>query len=350
MKRILFIKEKPTADTTIINMLRFAGYDLTVETDGPAAVERALELLPDLILSGISVEGLDGFSILHLLRKNPDTLPIPFIFLTSRTGRADTRKAMEMGASDFISRPFIPAEVLNAIESRLSMAEKLKNAICEKYRSEMIFEQTFTEALEELLEKSLLDNFKRRQLIFMEGSVPQYLFYIKSGKVKAFKTSQDGKELIVGLYSGGDFMGYIGLLEEGVYRVSAQALEDSEIFIIPRDAFMELIRNNANFSLEFTRSLVEKNNYKADQMLQLAYHSLRKRVANAILFLKDKYTEGNNQSFSIKMTREELANISGTTTESLIRTLSDFKSEGLVEVRGRMIGILDEDGLVHMIN
>src|SRR5699024_9236679 len=146
-------------------------------------------------------------------------------------------------------------------------------------------------------------------------------------------TNEEGKELTIGLYSPGDFLGYIALIEESVYKINAQTLEESELVLISKKEFTDKILSNASYVLEFTKTLVANNNYKAEQMVQLAYNSLRKRVANTLVLLKEKFTSqkpSSPQNFQIKITREELANLAGTTTESLIRTLSDFKSEELI--------------------
>ena len=145
-------------------------------------------------------------------------------------------------------------------------------------------------------------------------------------------------------------MGYTAVLEESTYRVTTKALADSDIALITRTDFFALIHSNQAVAMQFIRFMASNNNQKAEQMVQLAYHSLRKRVANALLLLKDKFQTAEHERFTIHITREELAHLSGTTTESLIRTLSDFRSENLIEIKGGDIAILDEKKLEYMIN
>ncbi|HLS29538.1 MAG TPA: cyclic nucleotide-binding domain-containing protein, partial [Flavobacteriaceae bacterium] len=290
---------------------------------------------------------LDGYGVLHLLQRTPELANTPFMFLTAKTERADFRKGMDLGADDYLMKPFSETELLNAVESRLKKATRLQNQAHQKESQKPGYQEVF----QELFEKSKTNKYKKNQEIFSEGNYPQYLFYIKSGKIKAYKTSEGGKELTVGLYTSGDFLGYIALLEESTYRISAQTLSNCELLLISRNEFDEQINQNSSFVLQFTKALVQNNNYKADQMVQLAYNSLRKRVANALLLLKEKFiSKEEKQNFRITITREELANISGTTTESLIRTLSDFKSEKLIHIHGRAIEILEEEKLKNMIN
>lgn len=345
MKKILLIEDNREILENTAEILELAGYEVYTASDGKAGVATAIDCHPDLIISDIMMPVLDGYGVLHLVQKNPGLTGTPFIFLTAKTDRSDFRKGMEMGADDYITKPFTDTELLNAIETRLKKAERTKVQDDDKADSE---KQEHT--LKELFEHSVVDRYKRKQLIFSEGNHPQYLFYVVKGKVKAFKTSEYGKELTVGLYAAGDFIGYTALLEESIYRVTAEALEETEIAIISRKDFFDLIDSNSAVAMQFIRILADKNNQKAEQMVQLAYDSLRKRVANALLLLQHKFKSGSEGKFTIKITREELANLSGTSTESLIRTLSDFRSEKLMAIHGSDIEILDKKKLENMVN
>lgn len=344
MKKILLIEDNQDLLDNTAELLELAGYEVWTAEDGKKGFEKAKKHLPDLIVSDIMMPHLDGFGLLHLIQRTPDLAHIPFIFLTAKTERSDFRKGMEMGADDYLMKPFSETELLNAVESRLKKINRIHTEL-EKERK-----PSDEEIFEELFERSKTNKYKQNQEIFSEGNYPQYLFYIKSGKVKAYKRSDTGKELTVGLYTEGDFLGYIALLEEGTYNISAQALTESELLLISRGDFKDLIKKNNSFVMQFTKALAKNNNYKADQMVQLAYNSLRKRVANALLLLKEKFSEEDSSTFRIRVTREELANISGTTTESLIRTLSDFKAEKLIDIRGRAIEILEEKKLKNLVN
>lgn len=345
MKKILLIEDNQEILENTAEILELAGYEVYTAPDGKAGVATAIECRPDLIISDIMMPVLDGYGVLHLVQKIPGLTGTPFIFLTAKTDRSDFRKGMEMGADDYITKPFTDTELLSAIETRLKKAERTKAQNDDKGDSE---KQEHT--LKELFENSVVDKYKRKQIIFTEGNHPQYLFYVVKGKVKAFKTSEYGKELTVGLYAAGDFIGYTALLEESTYRVTAEALEETEIAIISRKDFFDLIDSNSAVAMQFIRILADKNNQKAEQMVQLAYDSLRKRVANALLLLQHTFKSGFEGKFIIKITREELANLSGTSTESLIRTLSDFRSEKLIAIHGSDIEILDKKKLENMVN
>lgn len=349
MKKILLIEDNRELLENTAELLELAGYEVITCDNGKSGVEKARQHFPDLIISDIMMPDLDGYGVLHLLQRTPELANTPFMFLTAKTERSDFRKGMEMGADDYLMKPFSETELLNAVESQLKKAKRLQEQT--EADQEELQKPGYEQVFQKLFEKSKTNKYKKNQEIFSEGNYPQYLYYIKSGKIKAYKTSENGKELTVGLYSSGDFLGYIALLEDSTYRISAQALSGCELLLISRNDFNDQLSQNTSFVLQFTKALVHNNNYKADQMVQLAYNSLRKRVANALLLLKEKFpSEGNTQRFRITITREELANISGTTTESLIRTLSDFKSEKLIHIQGRAIEILEEKKLENMIN
>lgn len=352
MKRILLIEDNAEILENTSEILELAGYKVFTAENGKSGVEAALQHHPDLIICDVMMPVLDGYGVFHLIRKNPELVNIPFIFLTAKSERSDFRKGMEMGADDYITKPFNDTELLNAVESRLEKMERLKKDIISE-TGELNFPGRgikAEEALQSLLSNRAVNKYKKKQPIFTEGNHPQYLFYVQNGKVKVFKSSDEGKELTVGLYAAGDFLGYLALLENAVYKVSAEAMEDTEIALIPRDEFLALINNNQEVALKFIRLLAKNNNEKVEKLVQLAYNSLRKRVANTLLTLLEKYRSGTRENFSIHISREDLANLSGTATESLIRTLTDFKHEKLIEIKGGDIVILNEKKLTGLVN
>ncbi len=351
MATILLIEDNLELLSNIKEILILAGYNVCTATDGLSGVEVALKCSPDLILSDIMMPKLDGFGVLHLIHKHPIIADIPFIFLTAKSDRTEFRKGMEMGADDFITKPFSDTELLNAIERQFKKFERLKNTTKLPQANTNYFEQAnYESALNELLKDSALNKYKKKQIIFKEDNHPQFVYYLKSGMAKSYKTNEGGKELTIQLYAPGDIIGYIAILEGSTYQFTAQALENCEIVLISRNAFINLIKTNTAFALQVVEVLVKHNSQKAERMIHLAYNSLRKRVANTLLLLKNKFTTDQEELFTINITREELANISGTTTESLIRTLSDFKDEKLIAINKREIRILDENRLKNLFN
>jgi CRP-like cAMP-binding protein len=259
---------------------------------------------------------------------------------------------MEMGADDYITKPFSDIELLNAVESRIKKTELLaKNYNTDAAgMNQMLHEFKGKDALVELASDRNINHYKKKQTIYTEGNHPNRLYYVQKGKVKTCKTNDAGKELTVGLFNEGDFFGYTALLEETVYKETAEAIEDSDIAIIPKEDFENLLHSNREVTHKFIKLLAKNITEKENQLLGLAYNSLRKRVADALLTLQLKYQKVSQDKFSIHISREDLANIAGTATESLIRTLSDFKSENLIEIKDGNIIITNEKKLEQMLN
>jgi CRP-like cAMP-binding protein len=168
--------------------------------------------------------------------------------------------------------------------------------------------------------------------------------------VKVFRTNTLGKDLITEVYKEGDFFGYLPLLRDEKYTGSATALEDSEIYMLPKDDFFTLMFKHKEVSRKFIEILSDNLHNNETQLLKLAYDSVRKRVATALVKLYDTYTNEPGKELSMNIAREDLANIVGTATETVIRTLGDFKDDKYISILGSNITILDYDKLANMKN
>lgn len=351
MKTILLIEDNQDIRENMAEILEMSNYEVLTAPDGKAGVALAIEHKPDLIVCDIMMPVLDGYGVIHMLQKNSDTNNIPFIFLTAKAERGEIRKGMELGADDYITKPFNGTELLNAIEARLRKSDIIKQEIA-----------TGLQGMDELIEsaggkdalKTFADNrdttvFKKKQVIYAEGNHPYRMYFLQKGKVKAFKTNDDGKELVTALYNQGDFFGFMAMLEGTTYKETTEALEETELAVVPKEDFDHLINNNRHVMQKFIQLLANSVTDKEQQLLNLAYNSLRKKVADALLSLYTKYGKGI-ENYSIEISRENLANIAGTAKESVIRTLSDFKDEKLVDIRQGDIYILDEKRLANLLN
>jgi DNA-binding response OmpR family regulator len=350
MQHVLLIEDNDEIRENTAEILELANYKVDTAANGKLGVEKALESTPDLIICDIMMPVLDGYGVLHLLQKNETLKNVPFIFLTAKAERGDFRKGMEMGADDYITKPFSDIELLTAIESRLKKSNQSQKGSELSTSSQVIEDADHTKALLDLIENDTVNFYKKKQLIYTEGNHPVRVFYIQKGKVKTFKTSDDGKGLTVGLYKEGDYVGYTAILEGTVYKESAEAIEDTTLAIIGREEFEKLLQSNKNVTHQFIQLLAQSVTDREKQLVGIAYNSLRKRVAEALILLQKKYTQDDAGKFSIHISREDLAHIAGTATESIIRTLSDFKSEKLIDIKEGAIIILDEKRLAALLN
>lgn len=350
-KTILLIEDNLDIRENTEEILKWSGYKVLTAENGKQGLDMALEHKPDLVICDIMMPVLDGFGVLHMLQRNKDLSETPFIFLTARTERSDFRKGMEMGADDYITKPFNSMDLLNAVETRLK-----KNEIRHKNFSpdiqgieELMVDAGLKKSLSALQEDRDVDFYPKKTVVYREGNHPTRLYYIQKGKVRTYRRNDDGKELSVELYTAGDFLGYIPMLEGSVYRDTAETLEDSDIVVIPKDDFDELLNNNYAIASQLIKMLARNVMAKEQQLLGLAYNSLRKKVADALMTIYRKYNPQGNPGFAIDISRENLATIAGTATESLIRTLGDFRDEKLVELKDGTIIILNENRLSNML-
>ncbi len=352
MKKILIIEDNEDIRSNTAEILELSNYKVSVAENGKAGVSKALENLPDLVICDIMMPELDGYGVLHALQRNDATKNIPFIFLTAKAERNDMRKAMDLGADDYLTKPFDGTELLNAVGSRLKKLELLKQDLQSDLNGvhQLLEASSGKSELQALTENRNVNRYKKKQIIYSEGNHPNRLYYVLRGKVKVFKVNEEGKELVTELFSEGDFVGHIALLENAIYKDTAEALEDTELAVIPREDFDELIDRNLQIARKFIQLLAKNVSEKEDQLLNLAYNSLRKKVANALLMIQDKYRKDKEESFTIDISRENLATVAGTATESLIRTLGDFKNEKLIEIHDGLIRILNQPKLEKLFN
>lgn len=180
--------------------------------------------------------------------------------------------------------------------------------------------------------------YKKNQPLFIEGSYPRGVFCIISGKVKVFSTGETGKEQIIRIAGAGDVVGFRALFSEEPYRLSATTLEESSIFFIKIEDFLELVHSQPELLQAVLRELSKESGERADFIKAMAQKTVRERLAIVLLVLESIYKDD-----LINLSREDLANFVGTATETLIRLLKDFKDENLIEVQGRKIKLIDVD-------
>jgi len=194
--------------------------------------------------------------------------------------------------------------------------------------------------------------YKKGQVILSEGIPPTGLFCIHKGKVKVYKTGDDGREKIMRLAKNGDVIGYRSLLTGGPSTVSAAALEESTVCCIPQETFFKLLRADGEFSMRIIDLLTGELGRAEEEIVHLAQRPVRERLAEALIVLKETYgtEEGDNSVLSVQLTREELAGMVGTAVETLVRTIAEFKKEHLITTEKKKIRLLDLPALLRIGN
>ena len=216
--------------------------------------------------------------------------------------------------------------------------------------SNSIFRHLSPDELEKVNFDKTTEHFKRGATIYREGSRINGCYCIMKGIIKVFKTGIDGKEQIIRFARAGDIIGFRSVLSNELACTTAEVLDDASLCYIPGDTLVYLVKHNGNFSMELMqltcKELGEANAYITD----IAQKTVRERLAEILIHLKNEFGLDQHKVLQISLTREELANIVGTATESVIRLLSEFKHDHLIELNGRKIKIVDEPGLIRIGN
>ena len=344
MKTILLIEDDADMRDNTAEILQLANYRVIKAENGRRGVELARKDKPDLVLCDIMMPELDGYGVLHLLGRDPATAELPFIFLSAKAERGDVRKGMQLGADDYLTKPFEEGELLNAIEGRLRRSELFRKGFDDGFEgfSKFLDQARGIDALKSLSTDRKTRAFSAKDVLFHEGDELRHVPYLLRGKARTFKINNDGKEFVIGLHGPGELLGYMGLLEGGQALETAESLEDCEVALIPREDLLALLYKDRDVSIRFIKMLARDVKEKEQHLLQLAYASVRQRVAHAILRVHARYAASGGSGLGVKISREDLASIVGTATESLIRCITDLKEEGLIMSEGRDIRIVDK--------
>lgn len=331
-------------------ILELAGYSVLQAENGKIGVELALKHKPDLILCDIMMPELDGYGVLYMLGKNPEVSSTPFIFLTAKAERIDMRKGMEMGADDYLTKPFDDVELLNAIESRLSKKQKQETFYSQSLEKLMLIaaKTDGIDKLNKLIAERKIRSVKKKQVIYYEGDHVNGIYLVLDGKVKTAKLTKDGHELLTGIYSADEYFGVNALLLDQPYVESAEALEDTTLCFLPKKEVNELLNRYPEVASLFIHILSNNLQEKEEQLLQLAYYSVRKRMAEVLIRLANQEIAPNEAI--LRISRDDLASMAGMATETVSRVLSDFKEEGLIQRKASLITILDLSKLKNMKN
>jgi CheY-like chemotaxis protein len=347
MKTILIIEDDIVLRETTAEILELENYKVVTASNGKRGAEQARIMLPDLILCDIMMPEMDGYELLDILSKDDKTKRIPFIFMSAKTEVKDVRKGMDLGADDYLTKPVSEELLLSAISSRLAKFALLKE---ETASQETIDEENFIDDVENIedLKNYFCDYgvskiYSKGEIIYKEGEYSNNVYLIYKGKIKSFKIDEFGKELILNIHKGDDLLGLSAIIDNSHYYESIMAMENIEIIHVSKNTLLKILENNHKLTLEIFQLINENLTEVKEQLLQMAYGSMRRKTAQTIL--KFANLMGNNPSNSINISRRDLAGVAGIATESLIRTLTDFKKKGILEIEGRNIRILDLEKL-----
>lgn len=339
MKKILLIEDDAVLRENTAELLELANYHVITAPNGKIGVEMAQEHLPDIVVCDIMMPELDGYAVLDTLSNDHTTKYIPFIFLSAKTERKDIRKGMNLGADDYITKPFSEDELISAIESRIAKAAILKD---EREGGELKVDnqlRTLNDLKNFFDDNGTVFNFEKNEIIYEEGHNSNFIYLIIKGIVKCHKLDELGKELTTALHKEDDLFGYTSFTQNIPYQETATGMSDVEVVGMSKSELVNVLNQNHKVTLELIQLLTDDLKVVKDQLLQMAYSSVNKKTATTILKFAEKLNR--NPEDPIRISRNDLASVAGIATETLIRTMSNFKKQGLIEIEGRNIRILD---------
>lgn len=183
--------------------------------------------------------------------------------------------------------------------------------------------------------------FKKKDVIFRQGTITSHVMFLESGLVKLFKEGRNGRSLIMKITKPGEFIGLISLFGDEVYQYSASAVENSRVLFINSNIFNSILLENGKYGVHLLKNISQDNLNIFDRMISQYQKQLPGKIADIILYFSNHIY--NSETFEFPLTRNELAELAGTTKESFIRTLTEFKNDKIIETTGKMITIKSMD-------
>jgi len=344
----LLIEDDKALRENTRELLELSGYSVCTAPNGRIGILAAKEKLPDVIICDIMMPEVDGYDVLEDLSSDEKTMRIPFIFMSAKTEYKEIRKGMDLGADDYLTKPFDEEDLLSAVESRMAKAQLLERVLNE--------DRVMIPSEDEMRTLNELKNFfydhgdvvpiQKGETVYEEGTHPHKIYLILKGLVKCHTMDEDGKELITSFLQADDFLGFTSFMNNIPYKESATAMENVEIAGISKEDLKGILHKNHTISMELLELLTNDISDMKSQLLQMAYSSVRKKTARTLLQFAEVMNK--NPEDTIKISRSDLASVAGIATESLIRTLSGFKKEGLIAIEGRNIRIKELKALQYV--
>lgn len=350
MKQVLIIEDDKILRENTAELLVLSGYKVITAANGQKGIDLAIEQEPDVIICDIMMPKMDGYEVLESLMAYENTRFIPFIFLSAKTKHDEIRKGMDLGADDYLTKPFFEEDLLKSIEGRLRKVELFKQQPSSKKSSSTISPQYSEEQFKDLnqlkvffTEEGQTKHYKKGELLFQKGDRSNHIYLLLEGLVKTHIIDRQGKELITGLYKPNDLLGFTSFNTSVPFAESATTLKTTVCIQLSKSYLLDLLQDHQEVSVELMNLLSANLSDIKKQLMRMAYSSVRKKTAATIIKFAKLMDE--NPEMAIRISRSDLAAQAGIAPESLIRTLSDFKKRELIEIEGRTIRIKNLEGL-----
>ena len=342
MNKVLVIEQDLSISSNISQLLSLSNFDVLNAFDGPSGIEMAYQSEPDIIICSRELPVIDGLGVLHLIRQQAGCSNVIFIMISPKLEWEEIRLALDNGIDDFIFRPLNCSEIMMVIKKRIKNQQS--NEQERKYLN-----GASKSDLTSLINNKPEISLRKKQQIYREGARASHLYYVKSGTVKEYKINDDGKEFILNIYKPGDFFGYFAMLENSLHTETSETIEDTVLVEIPQHEFTKFIEENPLSMRYLINKLTQNIKQQEHKLINIAYNSLRKKVADTLIELHHKFCI-HNQELYIELSRDNLAAIVGVAKESLIRTLKDFEQESLINLTHNKVKVINLKKLETMVN
>ena len=347
MKTVLVIEDDLALRENTAEILELSKYKVITASNGIKGVALAEKHQPDIIVCDIMMPELDGYGVFNLLSKKKSSKNIPFVFISVKGEKEDIRKGMNLGADDYITKPFTDEDLIRVVESRIERSYKSQSS---QTKSSIVIHAVIEDEIKTLndLKNFFEDNgvlfeFNKDDIIYREGDHTNYIYLIKKGAVKCYQIDEQGKELVTALFKEDDLFGYTSFTHNAPHKESAVAIEATKLYGLSIIEFMNILDNNHKVVLELIELLADNLSTLKDQLLEMAYSSVNKKTATTILKFAEKIN--HKPGDPIKISRSDLASVAGIASETFVRALTILKNEGIVEADGKNFKVVDLEKL-----
>ncbi|MGB4970214.1 MAG: response regulator [Saprospiraceae bacterium] len=341
MKKILIIEDNTEMRENITEILQLSGYHVFAAADGVLGVQAAREHKPDLILCDIMMPNLDGFGVLKILNHDELLKNTPLVFLTAKAEKEDFRKGMNLGAEDYLIKPFEDSDLLQVVENKLHKYENLSKSRASKILTGLIHFEEFInlKQVQDLITHCETKEFGKKSKIWMLHENINNIYYIEKGMAKEVIETVGGKELILDFYRAPCFMGLYHLFQTK-YKSTTEIIEPSYIKSISKKLIEDIILKE-NLLTSYQHLFAERSQDYVQRLAINSFGNVREKVAYHLYNLSKSFQES-----AIHLGREDLASYCGIAKETLIRTLTEFKEEKLIQLNSEGIIILQSQKLI----
>ena len=334
--KILVIEDNHEMRENISEILELAGYEAVTAEDGIKGVQAARTEAPDLILCDIMMPNLDGFGVLKIKNQDEGIKDIPLIFLTAKAEKEDFRRGMNLGAEDYLMKPFEDSDLLQVIESKLAKYSRMGNGFRVKKLSSLIRFEEFKNLpqVKELIASTPAKEYGKKSILWTyEENIATHM-WLEEGLVKESLDTVGFKEIIIDFVNEGNFIDN-SYLFKSAYRSRCETVESCKIKFIPRQK-LETIIIQENMMQALLEHCLSQYHDISRRLAVNSFGNVREKLAYHLIILHHTFRES-----SIRLSREDLSSFCGMAKETLIRTLTELKDEGLIESDSKSLRVLN---------